>query len=98
MRCAALCSVALESGTPGMLVLAAPALTATPSTCLPTPSACIVQGAMEELAAAIPRDQIGGQAYPLYEKFRPAWKGWGAKGTLSLTKIRGLARSWRGEE
>lgn len=38
--------------------------------------------------------QVGKAAYNLYERFRPEWKGWGAKGELKLGTIRGLARSW----
>ncbi|GAB4821121.1 hypothetical protein N2152v2_008167 [Parachlorella kessleri] len=52
------------------------------------------QEAMEALAAAIPAGQLGKVCYKLYEHFRPAWKGWGQKGELSLTGIRGLADSW----
>ena len=49
---------------------------------------------MEALAAAIPAGQLGKVCYKLYEHFRPAWKGWGQKGELSLTGILGLADSW----
>mgnify|MGYP001125766427 CR=1 FL=1 len=55
---------------------------------------CGMQEAMEALAAAIPAGQLGKVCYKLYEHFRPAWKGWGQKGELSLTGIRGLAGSW----
>ncbi len=49
--------------------------------------------AMEVLAESIPQEEAGKRAYPLYEKFRPAWKGWGGKGTLDLNLIRSLADS-----
>lgn len=54
-----------------------------------------LQAAMEALAGAIPAGQIGRVCYKLYEHFRPAWGGWGAKGALSLSGIRGLAKTWR---
>jgi hypothetical protein len=50
---------------------------------------------MEALAGAIPAGQIGRVCYKLYEHFRPAWGGWGVKGALSLSAIRGLAKTWR---
>ena len=56
-----------------------------------------VQGAMEKLAHAYPREKLAAQAYPLYEKFRPkipeGAQGWGAKGELDLDVIRSLGAS-----
>jgi hypothetical protein len=53
-----------------------------------------VQGALEALAQAYPRDQLAARAHPPYEQLRPAvpegTKGWGAKGDLSLDAIRAL--------
>lgn len=33
--------------------------------------------------------------YKLYETFRPGWKGWGQKGSMSLSAIRQLASEWQ---
>jgi hypothetical protein len=53
-----------------------------------------VQAAMEALAKAYTPDQLGDQAYSLYEQFRPSVpegkKGWGAAGQLDLDYIRSL--------
>jgi hypothetical protein len=53
-----------------------------------------VRAAMEKLAKAYPPDQLAGQAYALYEQFRPdipeGKKGWGAAGQLDLDHIRSL--------
>jgi hypothetical protein len=49
---------------------------------------------MQALAEAIPPGQIGRVCYKLYERFRPAWSGWGQKGELSLEAVRDLAGSW----
>lgn len=55
-----------------------------------------VKDAMTELAKAFPPAELRKNAYDLYEAFRPnipeGVKGWGAAGTLSLSKIRGLAK------
>jgi hypothetical protein len=54
-----------------------------------------VQAALWALARAFPPRQLESRAYALYEQFRPevpeGKTGWGAKGDLSLTKIRKLA-------
>jgi hypothetical protein len=53
-----------------------------------------VRAAMEALARAYPPDQLGAQAYALYERFRPdipeGKQGWGAAGQLDLDSIRAL--------
>lgn len=49
--------------------------------------------AMMALAEAIPREDIGKQAYSLYEQFRPEWRGWGEKGHLDLDGIYSMAAS-----
>jgi hypothetical protein len=53
-----------------------------------------IEAAMRELAAAYPPDQLAAEAYPLYEKFRPAipegQTGWGAAGELDPNFIRSL--------
>lgn len=54
-----------------------------------------VRDAMVALAGAFPKDELADRAYALYESFRPAVpageRGWGAKGTLDLAKLRKLA-------
>ncbi|PSC71360.1 arsenite methyltransferase isoform B [Micractinium conductrix] len=52
------------------------------------------KAAMEELAAAVPANQIGTKAMPHYEAFRPEWRGWGQASTLDLGRVRDLARTW----
>ena len=51
--------------------------------------------AMTELARSMPVDALARSAFRLYEQFRPSipagTAGWGAKGKLSLEKIRELA-------
>lgn len=53
------------------------------------------RSAMEKLAKAYTPRKLEAEAYPLYEKFRPAIpegkKGWGAKGKLDLDYILSLA-------
>ena len=53
-------------------------------------------GAMQALARSRTPAKLAGEAYSLYEKFRPAVPagtgGWGAKGTLELEAIRKLAK------
>jgi len=53
-------------------------------------------GAMRLLAKSRTPAKLAGEAYHLYEKFRPAvaagTRGWGAKGTLELEAIRKLAK------
>jgi hypothetical protein len=55
------------------------------------------RAAMTELAGAYAPRQLAGQAYALYEAFRPeipeGKKGWGAAGTLDLALLRTLGRS-----
>jgi len=52
--------------------------------------------AMKALASARPPKALAGEAYRLYEAFRPSvpagTRGWGAKGTLELETIRKLAK------
>jgi hypothetical protein len=52
------------------------------------------RAAMTALAKSLPKDELAGAAYGLYEDFRPAIpkgvKGWGAKGVLSFERIRAL--------
>ncbi|HSR73191.1 MAG TPA: hypothetical protein VLL72_12490, partial [Kiloniellales bacterium] len=53
------------------------------------------RAAMTALAKSMPPSQLARHAYRLYEQFRPeipgGSKGWGAKGRLSLDKIRSMA-------
>ena len=55
-----------------------------------------VEQAMSEVAKSYSPDELGRQAFALYEKFRPAvpegTKGWGAQGNLDLEQIRGLRK------
>lgn len=55
--------------------------------------------AMSELAESMAVEELAAKAYGLYEQFRPAIpageSGWGAVGTLSLSKIRKLAKEQR---
>jgi hypothetical protein len=55
-----------------------------------------VEEAMNELARALPVDELSHRAYALYEIFRPAVppgvRGWGAAGVLDLGRIRTAAR------
>jgi hypothetical protein len=55
-----------------------------------------VRSAMEALAKAFTPEKLAGQAYALYEAFRPSVpageKGWGAKGDLDLGQIHALAK------
>jgi len=54
-----------------------------------------VRRAMEALAASLQPAELAAGAYALYEQFRPSIpggvRGWGAKGELSLDRIRELA-------
>jgi len=54
-----------------------------------------VRSAMERLAKALEPAELAGQAFGLYEQFRPqippGRAGWGAKGVLDLDLIRSLA-------
>lgn len=52
---------------------------------------------MEELAAAVPAEHLGREAYKLYERFRPEWRGWGQAGQLDPQKLHQLAESWQQE-
>ena len=53
--------------------------------------------AMKALASSRPPKALAGEAYRLYEAFRPSvpagTRGWGAKGTLELEAIRKLAKA-----
>lgn len=55
-----------------------------------------VREAMESLAASFKPRELAEVAYDLYERFRPeipaGKRGWGAKGTLDLDRLRRLAR------
>jgi hypothetical protein len=55
-----------------------------------------VRSAMQKLAKAYKSQQLGHDAYSLYERFRPeipaGKKGWGAKGDLDLGLIGRLAK------
>ena len=54
------------------------------------------RAAMKELAKAHSAEELRAAAFAMYEKFRPAIpegvRGWGAKGTLDLAKIRAMAK------
>jgi hypothetical protein len=54
-----------------------------------------VRAAMERLAGSLPPDRLAGEAFRLYEGFRPevppGVKGWGAQGTLDIARILALA-------
>jgi hypothetical protein len=43
---------------------------------------------MEEVASSYSKAQLEDNAMRLYERFRPAWKGWGVPGELHLRDIR----------
>ncbi len=54
------------------------------------------RSAMQKLAKAYKPQELAGQAFRLYERFRPAVpegvKGWGAKGILDLGLIERMAK------
>jgi hypothetical protein len=56
-----------------------------------------VRSAMQKLAKTYKPQQLGHDAYRLYERFRPeipaGKKGWGAKGDFYLGRIEGLAKA-----
>lgn len=52
------------------------------------------KAAMEELAAAVPAEELGRAAYTLYERFRPEWRGWGVAGQLDLSQLHQLTAEW----
>lgn len=56
-----------------------------------------LQDAMNRLASAIPDAKLGKACYPLYEHFRPAWKGWGQSAELDIEAISQLAQgeAWK---
>jgi hypothetical protein len=60
----------------------------------------MVRAAMVKLAKARSPERLAEEAFRLYEQFRPevpaGESGWGAKGTLSLKKIEGLAEKPKG--
>ena len=51
---------------------------------------------MKELADSFTEDQIGDEAYHLYEEFRPTVAqgkaGWGSKGRLEFDRLRELKK------
>jgi hypothetical protein len=53
------------------------------------------RAAMHDLAKTFQPDQLSKNAFSLYERFRPAIpggvRGWGAKGTLDIDRVRSLA-------
>ena len=53
------------------------------------------RAAMSTVAKAFKPEQLAGEAFRLYEEFRPAIpegvSGWGAQGELDLNRVRGLA-------
>jgi hypothetical protein len=55
-----------------------------------------VQEAMEALAASLPPAELAKRAFSLYERFRPEVpsdeRGWGAKATLNVERIRNAAQ------
>jgi len=55
-----------------------------------------VRSAMRDLAKTFQPEHISNNAFSLYERFRPAIpegvKGWGAKGSLDVDRIRSLAQ------
>ena len=55
-----------------------------------------VRSAMQKLARAYKPQELAQDAYPLYERFRPAIPegvtGWGAKGDLDIGMIERLAK------
>jgi hypothetical protein len=59
-----------------------------------------VRAAMRALARSLPKAELAERAYALYEELRPAIpageRGWGAKGSLDVAKLRRLARAPRG--
>jgi hypothetical protein len=57
------------------------------------------QAALQDLAKSRKPEQLEIEGFKLYEQFRPSvpegQKGWGAKGTLDLDRVRALAKSKR---
>jgi hypothetical protein len=55
---------------------------------------------MEDLAGSFSPEELEEAGFGLYEEFRPevarGTKGWGQAGTLSLKRVRDLARRGRG--
>ena len=47
------------------------------------------------LCLALPRSSSSSKPRVFVGPRRPPWHGWGGKGTLSLSRIRELAGSWR---
>ena len=54
------------------------------------------EAALRDLANAFSPEKLGEIAFDLYQEFRPriasGTRGWGAKGTLDLVRVRALAR------
>lgn len=63
----------------------------------PFPPPLPSQDAMARLASAVPEAELGKACYPLYEHFRPAWKGWGQSAELDIDGICQLAQggAWK---
>jgi hypothetical protein len=59
-------------------------------------SLAAVRAAMTALARSIPRRELSGRAFALYEEFRPSVpsgeRGWGSRGDLDIGRVRALAR------
>lgn len=51
-----------------------------------------VQDTMARAAASHSEAALRSEAMRLYERFRPAWKGWGVRGELHLADIRAVGR------
>jgi len=51
-----------------------------------------VEGVMKKTARAHGEEDLRKNAMHLYERFRPAWAGWGVKGKLHLSGIRAASR------
>jgi len=55
------------------------------------------RAAMAALARSLSKEELAERAYALYEAFRPTVppgeRGWGAKGTLDLARVRAAARA-----
>jgi len=49
-----------------------------------------VQAAMADAATACSKEDLRANAMRLYERFRPEWHGWGARGQMRLSAIRAV--------
>lgn len=52
----------------------------------------VVRSAMQKVASSYSAAEIQKDAMQLYERFRPAWKGWGVPGDLHLKDISAAAK------